>query len=84
MKTLIDACGGISKGAKFMTSTGADASFTKLDPMVATVERSIPLKAHKDAILAWEVNGEQIPNAHEHLEFVLHSLPKLILHLYEL
>ena len=64
MQTLIDACGGISKGAKFMTSTGADASFTKLDPMIATVERSIPLKAYKDAILAWEVNGEPIPNAH--------------------
>ena len=51
MQTLIDACGGISKGAKFMTSTGADASFTKLDPMIATVERSIPLKAYKDAAI---------------------------------
>jgi DMSO/TMAO reductase YedYZ molybdopterin-dependent catalytic subunit len=60
---VVKACGGIASGAKFMTSTGADMP-ASMDPKKALVERSVPLKVYKDAILAWEVNGVDIPNAH--------------------
>ena len=60
---IVSACGGVAKGAKFMTSTGVDAP-KDLDPKKATVERSVPLKVYKEAILAWEMNGVPLPNAH--------------------
>ena len=60
---IIKDCGGIAKGAKFMTSTGGDMPKI-LDPKKALVERSVPLKAHKDSFVAWEVNGVDIPNSH--------------------
>jgi sulfite oxidase len=60
---IIKDCGGLAKGAKFMTSTGGDMPKT-LDPKKALVERSVPLKAHKDSFVAWEVNGLDIPNSH--------------------
>ena len=36
----------------------------QLNPKKALVERSIPIKAQKDAFVAWEVNGVNIPNSH--------------------
>ena len=35
-----------------------------LDPKKAKVERSVPKKVYKDAMLAWEMNGVPLPNAH--------------------
>jgi len=61
--TLVKACGGLASGAKFMTGTGADMP-SNMDPKKALVERSVPISNHKDAILAWEVNGVALPNAH--------------------
>jgi len=61
--TIVSECGGITKGAKYMTCTGVDAP-KDLDPKKATVERSVPLKVYKKAILAWEMNGVPLPNAH--------------------
>ena len=63
VKNVVSACGGIASGAKFMTCTGVDAP-KDLDPKKATVERSVPVKVYKDAILAWEMNGVPLPNAH--------------------
>ena len=63
VKKVVSACGGIASGAKFMTCTGVDAP-KDLDPKKATVERSVPVKVYKDAILAWEMNGVPLPNAH--------------------
>ena len=63
VKKVVSACGGIASGANFMTCTGVDAP-KDLDPKKATVERSVPLKVYKDAILAWEMNGVPLPNAH--------------------
>ena len=37
---------------------------TGLDPKKAMIERSVPKKVYKDAILAWEMNGVPLPNAH--------------------
>ena len=55
---------GIEKDAVFMTSAGVDHEPTGLDPKKAMVERSVPKKVYKDAMLAWEMNGVPLPNAH--------------------
>ena len=64
VQAVVDACGGIAREAVFMTSSGVDHEPTGLDPKKAMVERSIPKKASRDAILAWEMNGVPLPNAH--------------------
>ena len=64
MKVVVDACGGVDSDAVFMTSAGVDHEPTGLDPKKATVERSVPKKVYKDAMLAWEMNGVPLPNAH--------------------
>ena len=64
VKAVVDACGGIVKGAVFMTSSGVDHGPTGLDPKKAMVERSVPKDVYKDAILAWEMNGDPLPNSH--------------------
>jgi len=64
MKVVVDACGGVDSDAVFMTSAGVDHEPTGLDPKKAKVERSVPKKVYKDAMLAWEMNGVTLPNAH--------------------
>lgn len=64
VKTLVDACGGISSGANFMTSAGKDHEPTGLDPKDAMIERSVPKDIYKDAILAWDMNSVPLPNSH--------------------
>ncbi len=64
MKLVVDACGGVDTDAVFMTSAGVDHEPTGLDPKKAKVERSVPKKVYKDAMLAWEMNGVPLPNAH--------------------
>ena len=57
MKTVVEACGGINSDAVYMTSAGVDHVPTGLDPKKAMIERSVPKKVFKDAMLAWEMNG---------------------------
>jgi len=64
MKVVVDACGGVDSDAVFMTSAGVDHEPTGLDPKKAKVERSVPKKVYKDAMLAWEMNGVPLPNSH--------------------
>ena len=64
MKTVVDACGGINGAAVYMTSEGVDHEPTGLDPKKAMIARSVPKKVYKDAMLAWEMNGVPLPNAH--------------------
>ena len=64
MKVVVDACGGVDSDAVFMTSAGVDHEPTGLDPKKAKVERSVPKKIYKDEMLAWEMNGVPLPNAH--------------------
>ena len=61
---VVDACGGIDRDAVFMTSAGVDHEPTGLDPKKAMVERSVPKKVYQNAMLAWEMNGVPLPNAH--------------------
>ncbi|RIY42081.1 sulfite oxidase [Neopusillimonas maritima] len=62
--TLVEALGGVQDGMVYMTGTGGEEIPAGLDPNSVRVERSVPLEAMKDAILAWEVNGEPLPLAH--------------------
>lgn len=64
VKAVLEATGGAEAGAKYMTGTGGEEIPAGLDPNAIMVERSIPIAAIDDAILAWEINGEPIPLAH--------------------
>lgn len=64
VKTLLKHLGGINPEAKYMTGTGGEPIPEALDPNTIMVERSVPLEAIENALLAWEINGEPIPLAH--------------------
>lgn len=64
VRALVEALGGVSDGMAYMTGTGGEKLPEGLDPKSVIVERSVPVKAMGDALLAWEMNGEPIPLAH--------------------
>ncbi|MCD6076133.1 MAG: sulfite oxidase-like protein [Ramlibacter sp.] len=64
VRSVVAALGGIPGDARFMTGTGGEALPAGVDPKAVMVERSVPLKAMEDALLAWEMNGEPVPLAH--------------------
>jgi len=64
VKKIIEATGGITSGMKYMTSTGGEDIPEGIDPNTVKVERSVPLEATEQAILAWEINGVPLPLAH--------------------
>src|SRR5690606_18243265 len=64
VRALVDALGGVAGGNRYMTGTGGETIPAGIDPLTVMVERSMPLEAMGDALLAWEMNGEPIPLAH--------------------
>lgn len=64
VRWVVEALGGLADGAMFMTGTGGEKLPEGLDPKSVVVERSVPLAALGDALLAWEMNGAPIPLAH--------------------
>lgn len=64
VRTVVAALGGLTSGGRFMTGTGGEKLPDGLDPKSVMVERSVPLTAMEDALLAWEMNGEPLPHAH--------------------
>ena len=64
VRTLVAALGGVAGDARFLTGTGGEQLPAGVDPKSVIVERSVPLKAMEDALLAWEMNGEPLPHAH--------------------
>lgn len=64
VSVLVEHCGGLEAAAVFMTGTGGEKLPDGLDPNMVMVERSVPKEAMRDALLAWELNGEPIPLAH--------------------
>ena len=64
VRSVVAALGGLAGGARFMTGTGGESLPAGIDPKSVMVERSVPLKAMEDALLAWEMNGEPVPLAH--------------------
>src|SRR3546814_16200318 len=55
---------GMADGMAYMTSTGGEPIPQGLDPNTIKIERSVPISALEDAILAWELNGQALPLAH--------------------
>ena len=64
VRQVIKALGGINKDSRYMTGTGGEVLPAGVDANSVVVERSLPLAAMKDAILAWDMNGSPIPLAH--------------------
>ena len=64
VRDLVAAVGGVTPGMVYMTATGGEKLPEGIDPKSIIVERSVPLSAMRDAMLAWEMNGEPIPLAH--------------------
>lgn len=64
VRNVVAALGGLASEARFMTGTGGEKLPEGIDPKSVMVERSVPLKAMEDALLAWEMNGEPLPHAH--------------------
>lgn len=64
VRDVVKALGGVADGMVYMTGTGGEVLPAGLDPKSVIVERSVPLAALEDALLAWEMNGEPVPLAH--------------------
>jgi DMSO/TMAO reductase YedYZ molybdopterin-dependent catalytic subunit len=64
VRTVVAALGGVTDGMRYMTGTGGERLPEGVDPRAAMVERSVPLAAMNDALLAWEMNGIPMPLAH--------------------
>ncbi|MPS29756.1 sulfite oxidase [Alcaligenaceae bacterium SAGV5] len=64
VRDVVQALGGLTDGVPYMTGTGGEVLPAGIDPKTVIVERSVPVAAMQDAILAWELNGEPIPLAH--------------------
>ena len=64
VRAVVEALGGVEKGGVYMTGTGGEKLPDGIDPKTIVVERSMPVAAMQDALLAWEMNGEPIPLAH--------------------
>jgi DMSO/TMAO reductase YedYZ molybdopterin-dependent catalytic subunit len=64
VRAVAEALGGVAAGAVYMTGTGGEKLPEGIDPKSVIVERSVPLAAMADALLAWEMNGLPIPLAH--------------------
>jgi len=64
VRVVADALGGLADGMRFMTGTGGEKLPDGIDPKSVIVERSVPVAAMADALLAWELNGAPIPLAH--------------------
>jgi len=64
LRVVVEALGGMTSGMKFITGTGGEKLPEGLDPKSVIVERSVPVVAMADAMLAWEMNGVPISLAH--------------------
>jgi len=64
VRDVVRALGGVEGGMRYMTGTGGEVLPAGIDPKSVIVERSVPLEAMQDALLAWEMNGEPVPLAH--------------------
>lgn len=64
VRDVVKALGGVADGMVYMTGTGGEVLPAGLDPKSVIVERSVPLAAMEDALLAWEMNGEPVSLAH--------------------
>jgi sulfite dehydrogenase len=64
VRVVAQTLGGVLPNMKFITGTGGEKLPDGIDPKSVIVERSVPLAAMQDALLAWEMNGSPLPLAH--------------------
>jgi DMSO/TMAO reductase YedYZ molybdopterin-dependent catalytic subunit len=64
LKQVVASLGGVADGARFITGTGGETIPANVEAKRVVVERSVPLKALEDAMLAWELNGNPVSLAH--------------------
>ena len=64
VRAVVEALGGLDGARPFMTGTGGEKLPDGIDPKSVIVERSVPVAAMIDALLAWEMNGAPISLAH--------------------
>lgn len=64
LKNVVKALGGVADGMLYITGTGGEQLPAGVDPKSVVVERSVPLHALDDALLAWEMNGAPLSLAH--------------------
>jgi DMSO/TMAO reductase YedYZ molybdopterin-dependent catalytic subunit len=64
LKTVVSQLGGPIGGARFITGTGGEELPPGVDAKSVIVERSVPLAALEDALLAWDLNGSPVSLAH--------------------
>jgi sulfite dehydrogenase len=64
VRMVAQTLGGVLPNMKFITGTGGEKLPDGIDPKNVIVERSVPLAAMQDALLAWEMNGSPVPLAH--------------------
>lgn len=64
LKTVVEAMGGAADGVEFVTGTGGEELPKEIKAGDVIVERSVPISALDNALLAWEMNGAPVPLAH--------------------
>jgi len=64
LRYVVEALGGVAPGMVFLTGTGGEKLPENVDPLSVMVERSVPVSALADAMLAWEMNGAPLALAH--------------------
>jgi sulfite dehydrogenase len=64
LRRVVELLGGPAAGVRYITGTGGEQLPAGIDPDSIRVERSVPISALPDALLAWELNGAPIPLAH--------------------
>lgn len=64
VRAVAEARGGVAGDMAFLTGTGGEEIPEGLPPESIQVERSVPVEAMEQAILAWDMNGEPVPLAH--------------------
>jgi sulfite dehydrogenase len=64
LRSVVEALGGAKSGMLYLTGTGGEKLPDGIDPLSVVVERSVPIAALQDAVLAWEMNGAPLPLAH--------------------
>jgi len=64
VRYVAEALGGVAPGMNYLTGTGGETFPAGIDPQTVMVERSLPIEAMNDALLAWEMNGQPLSLAH--------------------
>ncbi len=64
LRDVVARLGGVKPGMNYITSTGGETLPAGVDPKTIMVERSVPVRALDQALLAWQMNDEPVPLAH--------------------